>query len=170
MTLAWVPLSFWCGTSSGDRPQQSTAQGMVTCVPVMLQKASTSRDTQGVNPLPTGSQCLLAVASPTCWSAQEYASSHCCSFQLSLLGFSHRNCPILRIVGAGGQVIDSEIAAIHLHVAIRYQARANVASSLPSVRGCRSGHQAKSSSVYCSSQHCNHLVVFQSGSTSPPSA
>ena len=159
MTLAWVPLSFWCGMSSRGGPQQSTAQGMVTCAPVMLQKASTSSDMQGVNPLPWGpSVCLLR---PLLWSAHQYASSHCCSFQLPLLSFSHRNCPILRIEGAGRQVIDSEIAAINLHVAIRCWARANMASSLPSVRGCRSSHQAKSSSVY--------LVVLQSRSTSPHS-
>ena len=170
MTLAWVPLSFWCGTSSGGGPKQSIAQGMVTCVSIMLQKASTSRDMWGANPLPMGSQCLPTAASPTCWSTLEYVSSHCCSCQLLLLSFSHKNCPISRIVGAGGQVIDSEIVAIHLHVAIRHWARANMVSSLPSVKGCRSSHQAKSSSVYCSSQCCNHLVVFPSGSTSLPSA
>ena len=164
-----VPLSFWYGTSSGGGPQQSTAQGTVTCVPVTLQKACTINDMWGMNPLPMGSQHLPAMASLTPWSVLEYAPSHCCSFQPSLFSFLHRNCPILRIVGAGGQVIDSEIAAVYLHMAIRHWARANVASSLPSLRGHRSGHQAKSSSVYCSSQHCDHLVVFQSGSTSPPS-
>ena len=151
------------------RAPQSRVQGTVTCAPVMLQKASTSRDMWGVNPLPAGSQHLPAAASPMHWSAQEYAFSHYCSFQPSLLGFSHRNCPVLRIVGAGGQVIDSEITAIHCHTAVRCQARANMASSLLSVRECRSGHQAKSSSVYCSLQRYSLLVVFQSGSTSPPS-
>ena len=165
-----MPLSFWCGTSSRGSPQQSMVQEMATCTPVMLQEASTNNDTWGANPFPAGSQHLPSVASPTCWSALEYASSHCYLVQPPALGFSHRNCPMLRILGAGGQVIDSETVAIHLHMAIRCRASTNAASSLPSVRGCRSDHQAKSSSVYCSSQHCNHLVVFQTRSTTSPSA
>ena len=66
--------------------------------------------------------------------------SHCCWLQQCPVKSSSRNCAILRIVGAGGQMGDSDTAPTHFQAAISHLARSLVVASLPSVRGLTSSH------------------------------
>ena len=103
--------------------------------PMHLMKASTSGKTLGMKPSPSDLQHLPSAASPMCWSARVLASSHCCPLHPCPVVSSSRNCPMFMTVGAGGQMGDVETIIAHLHMAISCQARANMATSLSSVKG-----------------------------------
>ena len=161
-----APLSLLLNTALGWSSQQCLVQLAAGSTLVSSQNALTMGKTTISQAFPFGHcHCRLHTASPTLCKAWEYTSNH------SVLSMSPRtsshvmNCPMFRMVGAGGQTSQPCTLRLHRQTVRRCLASERAAPSVPDIYSTTHSYQGTSSSEIPWTANCNQRVICQVGST-----
>ena len=161
-----VPLSLLLNTALSWSFQQSLVQLAVGSTPVSSQNALTMGETATSCAFPFG-HCHRqpCTASPTLCKAWEYTSNHSALSTSPRTSSRIMNCPMLRMVGAGGQMSRPCTLRLHHQMARKRLASKRAMPLAPNVNGAMYSYQGTSSSKMPWTANYNQCIVCQVGST-----
>ena len=161
-----APLSLLLNTPLGRSSQHSFVQEVVGSAPVSSQNALTRGETPTSHTFPFG-HChhQPCVASLTLCKAWEYASNHRESSIIPSTSSCIINHPMLRTIGAGGQMSCPWTLILHHHMERRHLASERAEPSAPTVSSVTRLYQGTLSSEMPWTTNCSQWVALQVGST-----
>ena len=166
ITCEIAPLFLLLNTPLRGSSQQSLVQEVASWMLVSSQNTLTSGETPTSRAFPFG-HCYHrpCAASLTLCKVWEYASNHRELSTIPCTSSHIMNCPMLRTIGAGGEMTHPWTLLLHHQMARRCLASERAAPSVPTISSVMRSYQGTSSFEMPWTASCSQRVALQVGST-----